>query len=84
METSTKPMVMALSIAQIVMAGAFFLLGLVDGFYIQFAHVSLTFLPCWIVALVGNILIEIYWATRRGLTLFRSLMYCYICIYYDL
>ncbi|XP_067046884.1 uncharacterized protein [Acropora muricata] len=52
METCSKRNVMGLSIAQIVSAATFFLLGLVDGFHIQFAHVSLTFLPCWIAALV--------------------------------
>ena len=63
METCSKPIVMALLIGQIVMSAAFFVLGMVDGFYIQFAHVSLTFLPCWIVALVGNILKDICLAT---------------------
>ena len=55
METCSKRNVMGLSIAQIVFSAAFFLLGMVDGFHIQFVHVSPMFLPCWIAALVGNI-----------------------------
>ena len=61
METCSKRNVMGLSIAQIVLSAAFFLLGMVDGFHIQFAHVSLTFLPCWIAALVGNISNDTYY-----------------------
>ncbi|XP_044181707.1 uncharacterized protein LOC114960561 [Acropora millepora] len=86
METSTKPMVMALSIAQIVMAGAFFLLGLVDGFYIQFAHVSLTFLPCWIVALVLPVGVMGYILssdeTPRSFLLLKNAIWslCVVCI----
>ena len=49
---------MALSITQIVMSASFFLLGMVDGFHVLFAYTSLTFLPYWIVPLVGNILIK--------------------------
>ena len=52
---------MGLSIAQIVLSAAFFLLGMVDGFHIQFVHVSPMFLPCWIAALVGNISNDIYY-----------------------
>ena len=60
METCSKPNVKALSNAQIMISAAFFLIGLVDGFYIKFIYVSLAFLPCWIAALVGNILKDIY------------------------
>ena len=55
MESCSKPAVKALSIAQIVISAAFFLLSIVDGFYIQLIHVNLTLLPCWIAVLVGNI-----------------------------
>ena len=61
METYSKRNVMGLSIAQIVLSAAFFLLGVVDGFHIQFVHVSPMFLPCWIAALVGNIANDIYY-----------------------
>ena len=63
METCSKSNVKALSSAQIVISTAFFLIGLVDGFYIKFVYVSLAFLPCWIAALVGNILKDIYLVT---------------------
>ncbi|XP_074607918.1 uncharacterized protein LOC141860648 [Acropora palmata] len=52
MESCSKPAVKALSIAQIVISAAFFLLSIVDGFYIQLIHVNLTLLPCWIAVLV--------------------------------
>ncbi|XP_074606355.1 uncharacterized protein LOC141859395 [Acropora palmata] len=52
MEPCSKPIVMALSIAQIVMSAAFFLLGMVDRFYVKFAYTSFAFLPCWIFPLV--------------------------------
>ena len=50
---------MALSITENEMSAAFFLLVMVDGFHVLFAYTSLTFLPCWIVPLVENILKEI-------------------------
>ena len=55
MEPCSKPIVTALSITQIVMSVAFFLLGMVDRFYVKFAYTSFTFLPCWIFPLVRNI-----------------------------
>ena len=55
MEPCSKPIVVALSITQIVMSAAFFLLGMVDRFYVKFAYTSFTFLPCWIFPLVRNI-----------------------------
>ena len=84
METCSKKNVSALSNAQIVISVAFFLLGIVDGFFIKDIYVSFTFLPCWIGALVGNILTNIYLATQRRPTLCRSIMYCYASVYYDL
>jgi len=54
METCSKPNVTALSIAQIVISVAFFLLGLVDGFFIKDIFVSYISLPCWVGALVGS------------------------------
>ncbi|XP_067046375.1 uncharacterized protein [Acropora muricata] len=52
MEPCSKPIVMALSITQIVMSAAFFVLGMVDRFYVKFAYTSFAFLPCWIFPLV--------------------------------
>ncbi|XP_044181982.1 uncharacterized protein LOC122962772 [Acropora millepora] len=52
MEPCSKPIVVALSITQIVMSAAFFVLGMVDRFYVKFAYTSFTFLPCWIFPLV--------------------------------
>ncbi|XP_044181616.1 uncharacterized protein LOC122962533 [Acropora millepora] len=52
METCSKPNVKALSIAQIVISVAFFLLGIVDGLFIKDIYVSFIFLPCWVGALV--------------------------------
>ncbi|XP_015768706.1 PREDICTED: uncharacterized protein LOC107347322 isoform X1 [Acropora digitifera] len=51
MEPCSKPIVMALSITQIVMSAAFFVLGMVDRFYVKFAYTSFAFLPCWIFPL---------------------------------
>ncbi|XP_029194805.2 uncharacterized protein LOC114960546 [Acropora millepora] len=52
METCSKPNVKALSIAQIVISVTFFLLGTVDGSFIEDIYVRLIFLPCWVGALV--------------------------------
>ncbi|XP_015763456.1 PREDICTED: uncharacterized protein LOC107342472 [Acropora digitifera] len=86
METCSKRNVMGLSIAQIVSAAAFFLLGMVDGFHIQFAHVSLTFLPCWISALVLPVgIMGLALSSHQTLRLLQLLKhaiwsFCVVCI----
>ena len=74
METCSKPNIRSLSNAQIVISIVFFLLGTVDGFLIKYIYVSFAFLPCWIGALVGNILNDIYLGTQRRPTFCRSMI----------
>lgn len=77
---------MGLSIAQIVFSAAFFLLGMVDGFHIQFAPLSLTFLPCWIATLVLPVgimgLAVSSHQTLRSLQLLKHAIWslCVVCI----
>ncbi|XP_015763452.1 PREDICTED: uncharacterized protein LOC107342470 isoform X1 [Acropora digitifera] len=52
MKPCSKPVVMALSITQIVMSAAFFLLGMIHGLYGERSATLTRFFPCWIVALV--------------------------------
>ncbi|XP_074606353.1 uncharacterized protein LOC141859394 isoform X2 [Acropora palmata] len=52
MKPCSKPIAMALSITQIVMSAAFFLLGMIHGFYGERSVTLNRFFPCWIVALV--------------------------------
>ncbi|XP_044181837.1 uncharacterized protein LOC122962681 [Acropora millepora] len=86
METYSKRNVMGLSIAQIVLSAAFFLLGMVDGFHIQFVHVSPMFLPCWIAALVLPVgIMGLALSSHQTLRLLQLLKhaiwsFCVVCI----
>ena len=78
MEPCSKPIGMALSITQIVMSAAFFLLGMIHGFYGERSVTLGRFFPCWIVALVGNIFKEI-WIYRPYSEM--AAMYLFFCFY---
>ncbi|XP_044181296.1 uncharacterized protein LOC114960521 [Acropora millepora] len=86
MEPCSKPIVMALSITQIVMSAAFFLLGMIHGFYGERSFTLTRFFPCWIVALVLPVgimgLALRSHQTRRSLQLLKHAIWslCVVCI----